>query len=135
MNLTEDQIIEFESLYNNQPDEIKPILLKALRIIDVPYKAFKDEEKKKISIKQVHDQKQVFIGQMVHYQSYGTPNGEYKSETRAAIITHVYTIEKGESFLGQRVDLCIINPSGLFFGIAVEQGDDPGQWNWITKEL
>lgn len=30
------------------------------------------------------------VGRTVHYLSYGTPGGEYKSETRAAIITQVY---------------------------------------------
>lgn len=29
------------------------------------------------------------VGRIVHYQSYGTPNGEFKSEPRAAIITGV----------------------------------------------
>jgi len=29
------------------------------------------------------------VGRTVHYQSYGTPGGEYKAEPRAAIITQV----------------------------------------------
>lgn len=31
------------------------------------------------------------IGQIVHYRSYGTPKGEYLSESRAAIITYVHS--------------------------------------------
>lgn len=33
-----------------------------------------------------------FVGQIVHYQSYGTPGGEYLPEPRAAIITEVHTV-------------------------------------------
>jgi len=29
------------------------------------------------------------VGRIVHYQSYGSPGGEYRSEPRAAIITEV----------------------------------------------
>lgn len=44
------------------------------------------------------------IGRIVHYHSYGTPNGEYKSEPRAAIITGVVDEEI--------VHLCVLNPTG-----------------------
>lgn len=66
------------------------------------------------------------IGRIVHYQSYGTPGGEYLSEPRAAIITDVLDDEM--------VGLCILNPSGLFFTEAVySEPPKPGHWNWPPK--
>lgn len=65
------------------------------------------------------------IGRVVHYVSYGTPNGEYKPEHRAAIITRV-----GEDDADGEVDLCVLNPTGLFFNQRVKKGDREGQWHW-----
>lgn len=62
----------------------------------------------------------------MHYQSYGTPNGEYKSEPRAAIITEVVDDET--------VHLCVLNPTGQFFNLNVKQGNAGGQWNWPPRE-
>ncbi|MNW38164.1 hypothetical protein D3C74_152230 [compost metagenome] len=61
----------------------------------------------------------------MHYQSYGTPKGEYKSEPRAAIITEVVDDET--------VHLCVLNPTGMFFNLDVKQGNDGGQWNWPPR--
>ena len=36
------------------------------------------------------------IGRVVHYQKFGTPNGEHKSEPSAAIITKVLNEETKE---------------------------------------
>lgn len=72
------------------------------------------------------------IGRIVHYRSFGTPGGEYKSECRAAIVTMAYT--------DTIVSLAVLNPSGLFFdkGIAYDEiGTHGGTWHWpcvITKE-
>ncbi|MGG6309796.1 hypothetical protein [Paenibacillus macerans] len=66
------------------------------------------------------------VGRIVHYQSYGTPNGEYKSEPRAAIITEVVDDET--------VHLCVLNPTGMFFNQNVKQGNNSGQWNWPPRE-
>ena len=63
------------------------------------------------------------VGRVVHYFSYGTPNGEYKSEARAAIVTAIHN----EDFT---VDICVMNPTGLSFNQKVKQGNEPGQWNW-----
>ena len=66
------------------------------------------------------------VGRTVHYQSYGTPKGEYKSEPRAAIITEVVDDET--------VHLCVLNPTGMFFNLNVKQGNAGGQWNWPPRE-
>ena len=68
------------------------------------------------------------VGRMVHYISYGTPNGEYKPEHRAAVITKV-----GADDPDQSVGLCIMNPSGLFFNESVKFGDREGQWHWPER--
>jgi hypothetical protein len=60
------------------------------------------------------------IGRVVHYVSYGTPGGEYKSECRAAVVTEAD---------GEVVGLCALNPTGLFFnrGVAYHDGaETPG---------
>lgn len=66
------------------------------------------------------------VGRIVYYKSYGTPNGEYKSEERAAIITGVVDDET--------VHLCVLNPTGMFFNLNVKQGPNPGQWDWMPYQ-
>ncbi len=67
------------------------------------------------------------VGLTVHYQSYGTPGGEYISLPRAAIITEV-------SPGSDRVGLCVLNPTGQFFNRDVPYTDSedlkPGHWSW-----
>lgn len=67
------------------------------------------------------------IGRMVHYQSYGTPGGEYLPEPRAAVIT--------QTFLDGYVSLCVLNPTGLFFneGVPYSVTPKPGCWNWPPR--
>jgi len=67
------------------------------------------------------------VGRTVHYQSYGTPNGEHLSLARAAIITQVHQ----DNF----VDLCVLNPTGMFFNHRVSYSDDrqPGTWSWPPR--
>lgn len=69
------------------------------------------------------------IGRIVHYQSYGTPGGEYTSEPRAAVVTRVYM---GSS----DVSLCILNPTGQFFTERVKFSAEPkaGCWNWPPRQ-
>lgn len=60
------------------------------------------------------------IGNIVHYVSYGTPGGEYRSVCRAAIVTEVDKTDAGEGTLAnmngpEEVTLCVLNPEGLFF--------------------
>jgi hypothetical protein len=54
------------------------------------------------------------VGRIVHYQSYGTPGGEYKSECRAAVVTAVPDVDDGI------LDLAVLNPEGMFFNRGVE---------------
>ncbi|WP_415395180.1 hypothetical protein ACMTN4_07370 [Rhodococcus globerulus] len=80
--------------------------------------------------------RQPTVGDIVHYQSYGTPGGEYLPEPRAAIITAAsgptdppLADEPPDSFA---VGLCILNPTGMFFNeeIAFAEVPTPGHWNW-----
>ena len=71
------------------------------------------------------------VGRIVHYQSYGTPGGEFKSKPRAAVVSAVN--DDGT------LDLCVLNPEGLFFNRGVSMGGPdgsaptPGCWNWPPK--
>lgn len=68
------------------------------------------------------------MGVIVHYQSYGTPGGEYLPEPRAAIVTKV----GGQFVNDDTVGLCILNPTGQFFNTSVPYAGEPtpGHWNW-----
>jgi hypothetical protein len=86
------------------------------------------------------------IGDPVHYTSYGTPGGEYATACRAAVITGLgdpIDYPAGEE-LGpedaQLVDLCVLNPTGMFFNTGVPQDERPGYersggtWHWPETE-
>lgn len=66
------------------------------------------------------------VGRMVHYMSFGTPGGEYKSEERSAIITVVHDADEGH------VGLAILNPTGIFFNTSVNYcpSGTPGTWRY-----
>jgi hypothetical protein len=68
------------------------------------------------------------VGGSVHYQSYGTPGGEFESLPRAAIVTEVDP-------KGKRVGLCVLNPTGVYFVREVLQSLEPkaGYWNWPPR--
>lgn len=86
------------------------------------------------------------IGRIVHYTSYGTPGGEHGKECRAAVITAVDEYQSSEDggFVGH-VDLCVLNPMGLFFNRGVHQevpadeiepgpsGRTGGTWHWPER--
>lgn len=77
------------------------------------------------------------IGRVVHYQSYGTPGGEYTSQCRAAVITEVDVYQHGEDkFLGA-VGLCVLNPDGtIFLKKGLLQDEDTkagGTWHWPER--
>lgn len=67
------------------------------------------------------------IGHIVHYQSHGSPNGQHLSEPRAAIVTGVHN--------ATCIDLCVLNPAGLFFNTSVCFANPPaaGCWNWPPR--
>ena len=67
------------------------------------------------------------IGRIVHYQSHGSPNGEHKSEPRAAVVTKVHSPTD--------VGLFIMNPTGFFLPEHVPYSEEPkaGHWNWPPR--
>ena len=82
------------------------------------------------------------IASLVYYVSYGTPGGEFTSQPRAATVTEV---DPGDP---DRVGLCVMNPTGLFFhslaagGCRYDEGapngsggvDYPGgTWHWPPR--
>lgn len=82
------------------------------------------------------------VGRIVHYQSYGTPGGEYKPLPRAAVITAAdtdYPLVSDEGKADEtnyRVALCILNPTGQFFNTDVKYDPEgkPGTWRWPPRE-
>lgn len=75
------------------------------------------------------------IGRIVHYQSYGTPGGEYLPEPRAAIVTEVQPANVFDPPEVPNVALCVLNPTGIFFSFAVPFSEDPkpGHWSWPPR--
>lgn len=82
------------------------------------------------------------VGRVVHYVSYGTPNGEYKSEHRAAIITAVRNVGNPGEEPTYEVDICVFNPTGLFFNQNVRHEEPDmestnvlsgGTWHWPER--
>lgn len=81
--------------------------------------------------------RQPTVGDSVHYQSYGTPGGEYLPEPRAAIVTQVCAVDCAQTSdeeprIEYAVGLCILNPTGQFFNTSVPYAEEPtpGHWNW-----
>lgn len=90
------------------------------------------------------------IGRIVHYISYGTPGGEYPKTCRAAaIITgigellpyprHDDKYEPLDPNEPELVDLCVLNPTGMFFKQGVPQDERipvervGGTWHWPER--
>jgi len=73
------------------------------------------------------------VGRMVHYQSYGSAMGEYRSLPRAAVITEVdwKQLEPGADPV-EVVSIAVLNPTGMFFQIGVPYSEEPlrGHWSW-----
>ena len=91
----------------------------------------------------------IAIGRSVHYVSYGTKNGEYTPECRAAIITEVgqwVTVSQESNDPNHRTlnqewhpeacSMSVHNPTGVFFnsgGVPIEHDEEtkkPGTWHW-----
>ena len=83
------------------------------------------------------------IGRIVHYQAHGSPDGTHKSEPRAAIITKVHPTDT----TAWDVDLCVLNPTGMYFNQHCHYGDateEPaksgnytakgGTWHWPPRQ-
>ena len=85
------------------------------------------------------------VGRDVHYVSYGTPGGEYESVCRAAKVTAVHPITdidraqaeiEAWDYIPEIVDLCVFNPTGLFFNQRVMQDETRhkgGSWHWPER--
>lgn len=80
------------------------------------------------------------VGRIVHYVSFGTPNGEFGKACRAAVVTEVADDERGT------VGLAVLNPAGQFFhplaagGCRHHEADEPGAhahpggtWHWPER--
>lgn len=74
------------------------------------------------------------VSRMVHYVSHGTPlradgTQAYESVCRAAVITAVHNDYE------TTVDLCVLNPSGLFFNdhCAYSTEHVGGTWHWPER--
>jgi hypothetical protein len=72
------------------------------------------------------------VGRIVLYKSYGTPNGEYKPEARAAVISAVHN-QNLEAGVVPEVDIVVLNPTGLFFNKTVKFGTREGQWTYPER--
>ena len=76
------------------------------------------------------------VGRIVHYVSYGTPGGEYKSRCRAAIVAAVGDLVErtDESVANDTCDLVVLNPSGLFFNTCDHDEEKRGgTWHWPER--
>lgn len=81
------------------------------------------------------------VGRIVHYKSYGTPNGEYKPECRAAVITAVHDDQPVPEHGVPYVDLFVMNPTGVFLNTDAKydagnpdgSGQPGGTWHWPER--
>jgi len=66
------------------------------------------------------------VGRIVHYQSHGSPGGEYQPKPCAAIITEV--------LYENRVRLCVFSTQGLHFPeVPYSKKPTPGHWSWPPR--
>lgn len=68
--------------------------------------------------------RQPYLGEDVHYTSYGTPGGEYSSLCRAAKITEVKP--------AAQASVMVFNPTGLFMhpDLSHDESRAPGSWHF-----
>src|SRR6266705_6972613 len=81
------------------------------------------------------------VGRIVHYVSFGTPGGEFKSECRAAVVTEV-ELGVPNSLGGERVGLAVLNPTGIFLhslaagGCRYDEGaEEPESPDCLNPEI
>ena len=79
------------------------------------------------------------LGRIVLYRRHGSPNGQHAAEDSPAVITRVYP-EASDVGRDKCVDLCVMNPSGLYFDqrTPYDTGGDgadpkPGHWRWLPR--
>lgn len=73
------------------------------------------------------------VGRIVHYHSYGSPGGEFKSLPRAAVVTEVGI--NGDGVDVRVVGLCVLNPTGQYFNRNCTYSETPshGCWSWPPR--
>ena len=64
------------------------------------------------------------VGRMVYFKTRGSLDGVFPPTDFAAIITAV-------SLNGNTVCLVTFGTGGMRFELNVEQGQEPGQWDWM----
>lgn len=77
------------------------------------------------------------VGRIVHYVSYGTPNGEYTSQCRAAVVTEIVAEPGTDGITPWRVSLAVLNPGGMFFDRNLPQSEEQkvgGTWHWPERD-
>lgn len=76
----------------------------------------------------------VSIGRVVHYQAHGSPNGQHKSEPRAATITELYKLADG-TIEQDEVGIFVMTPNGTFHNVHCRFDADagPGTWRWPPR--
>lgn len=80
------------------------------------------------------------VGRIVHYVSHGTPQREdgsqaHPSACRAAIVTAVRDMEPVPEHGVPYVDLCVLNPTGMFFNqeCRYDAAHRGGTWHWPER--
>lgn len=73
------------------------------------------------------------VSRNVHYVSYGSADGTYKSECRAAIITSAPTAGRGRPT--KKVDLFVMTPTGTHHNSCLQDEDTKagGTWHWPER--
>lgn len=73
------------------------------------------------------DDMQLFIGAVVQYMSYGTPNGEFKPEVRPAIVVEILEDNK--------IAATVFQPQGFYQNkLPFAETPTPGHWNFIPDQ-
>lgn len=73
------------------------------------------------------DDMQLFIGAIVHYMSYGTPNGEFEPEVRPAIVTEIHE--------NNQISATVFQPQGWYVNnLKFAETPTPGHWSFIPDE-
>lgn len=67
------------------------------------------------------------INRMVHYTSYGSKDGRYKSTCRAAVVTETHLDQ-----MPPTIGLAVFSPNGMHFDRYVRESDEHtgGTWHW-----
>lgn len=75
------------------------------------------------------------VGRIVHYQSYGTPGGEFLPTPTAALIVEVNAQGTHESYGLGLATLAVFYPNGISFKQTISYADapTPGCWNWPPR--